>query len=129
MIVLNAENYGAFSVKWMIAQAAKHVPRENLDFAFQLAVEYVDSLAMGKDVMPPSDFIDVLAQFILVGSYNPTAFPPDPDDEDDEDPEPIRGDTPTSPITEEEIERTVRRFNEILGDAEDPFDKEEKDAH
>lgn len=121
MIVLNAENYGAFSVKWMIAQAAKHVPRENLDFAFQLAVEYVDSLAMGKDVMPPSDFIDVLAQFILVGSYNPTAFPSDPDDEDEDYPA-YESHDESSPITEEEIQRFTRRADEILGDAEDPMD-------
>lgn len=120
MIVLNAENYGAFSVTWMIAQAAKHVPRENLNFAFQLAVEYVDSIAMGKEVMPPSDFMDALGQFLLVGSYNPTAFPAEASE--DGDPEPVGPQIPTNPLTEEEIERTMRRFNEILGDAEDPFD-------
>lgn len=113
MKVLNAEDYGGFSVKWMISQAAKHVPRENLDFAFGQAIEYIDRLILEKSALAPADMMDALAQLILTGDYVPTAFP-EPvysteSDGDDED-----------PITEADAE-DLKKFLDSFPDAEDPM--------
>ena len=114
MNVLNAEEYGGFSVTWMISQAAKHVPRENLDFAFGQAIQYIDRLILEKPTLAPSDMLDALAQLILTGDYMPTAFPEHPYEDDPED-----ADTET-PITEVDAE-DLKKFLDRFPDAEDPM--------
>lgn len=112
MNVLNAEEYGGFSVTWMISQAAKHVPRENLDFAFGQAIQYIDRLILEKPTLAPSDMLDALAQLILTGDYMPTAFAEpvySTDSDDDED-----------PLTEDDAE-DLKKFLDSFPDAEDPM--------
>lgn len=120
--MLDANDYGAYSPNWMIRQAAKHVPRENLEASFASAVEYVNRLALEKQSMDPWDALDLLGQLLVSGMYVPTAYPTHEtvvpgmtftldDDEDDEE----------RPITESDIEQ-FRREMEPYPEAEDPMD-------
>lgn len=115
MNVLNAEDYGSFSTKWMIKMAATHVPRDNLENAFQCAVEYVDALALEKPVIRPDDFLDALGQLILTGEYVPTAFPRRANDEDDES-------VTEGEITEAEIAQFVAEIDELPSAKEVTYD-------
>lgn len=109
MNVLNAEDYGAYSVRWMIKMAAVQAPRDNLEYAFQCAVEYVDALALEKPVIGPDDFLDALGQLILTGEYVPTAFPRRANDEDDDDDESVT----EGEITEAEIAQFIAEIEDL----------------
>lgn len=91
-MIYNAEEFGAFSLKWTLKAASLHVPRENLEIAFQAAIEYLDRLARyymvctcGEDGCENTEesedepdiamMIDVCGQSLLTGGYSPTRFP------------------------------------------------------
>ena len=123
--VYDNRDYGVFSVKWMLGQIAKQMPREDLEASYRLLVSYVDGLAQGHDMVDPSDALDMAAQVLLTGSYHRTAWVAG-----DEESEQVvlgvddlsRTGAPTSDITEEEIQRSIRRWDEVLDNAEDPFE-------
>lgn len=113
-MIYNSEEYGAFSLKWMIKASSLWVPRENLEAAFQAAIEYLDRLATfdpddeDEDTEPDlALMIDVVTQVLLTGAYVPTRFPDEGETglylPDEEGGEPV--------ISEEDI----ARFKRLLG--------------
>lgn len=127
--VRDANEYGVFSPKWTIQMAAEHAPKENLTYAFGLAVEYVNALSEKKSVMAPQDALDMFGQVILTGKYTPTIFPvyqsetptPPEDDDPDEDEEESATEkwNRENAITEEEIEAEAA-WLDMMKDADDP---------
>lgn len=130
--VLNAEEYGGFSNHWMIAQVAKHVPRESLERVMALSAEYVSRLGRGEDVISPADMLDVMAQVLLTNDYYATAYPvryaprgtaEQEDDYGDDEHEETVGEKwlRENAITEEEIEAAAEYLDD-WPDADDPME-------
>lgn len=124
---MNSEDYGLFSPKWLMKEIARQVDREHLEAGFRILVTWVDGVARGYDVIPVTEVMDMATQVMLTGEYVETTYVTREPVEDypysaeaDEPPDETAG-----PITEEEIQRSIRRWDEILGDAVDPFGKEE----
>lgn len=124
--VYDNKDFGVFSVKWMLRNVAKQVPRADLEESYSVLVTYLDGAARGYDTVAPSDALDMAAQVLLTGEYHRTIWTStlkdapfgvvlDVDDLS-------QPNAPTSEITEDEIQRSIKRWDEVLDSAQDPFE-------
>lgn len=84
-MIYNADEFGTYSLKFLLKAASLHVPREYLEMAFQASIEYLDRLARYQDGEYELEdeeaepdlpmMIDVVGQLLLTSTYQPTRFP------------------------------------------------------
>lgn len=84
-MIYNADEFGTYSLKFLLKAASLHVPREYLEMAFQASIEYLDRLARYQDGEYELEeeeaepdlpmMIDVVGQLLLTSTYQPPASP------------------------------------------------------
>lgn len=105
-------DYGVYSARWLLTQALKHVPREDLDRAIATMLYYMEK---AENVTVPRAF-DVLGQVAFTGAYVPPEVYMQPEEEPEiQDPE-------APPINESDIATFLEGVAE-WPEAEDPHEE------